>query len=49
MEDKGRITADWLLPITEFGYRFHGHSLDTFTLQNGTAQVKIGDVICSSK
>ena len=41
MQDKGRITADWLLPITEFGYRFHGHSL------HGFGTVNIGDIICS--
>ena len=46
MEDQGKITTDWLLPITKFGYRFHGHPLDTFTLQNGSAKVTIGDIVC---
>ena len=46
MEDQGKINTDWLLPITKFGYRFHGHPLDTFTLQNGSAKVTIGDIVC---
>ena len=45
--DDGVIQASWLLPISSFGYDFHGHSLDTFT-HNGTLQVKIGDLICTN-
>ena len=44
MQDKGRITADWLLPITEFGYKTFGRSL-----QNGFGKVTIGDIICTGK
>ena len=48
--DKGVITAQWLLPIQEFGYRFLGHSLITFgRFKNGTANVTIGDLICQGK
>ena len=43
MQDKGRITADWLLPISEFGYRFFGHS------RNGFGRVTIGDIICTGE
>ena len=45
-EDKGKITSDWILPLTEVGYKFHGHSLNTFNLQNGSATIIIGDLIC---
>ena len=45
-KDKGTIQAQWILPITEFGYKFHGHSLNTFNAQNGSATVTIGDLIC---
>ena len=46
-EDYGIIGADYLLPITAFGYRFDGHSLDTFNGGvNASAQVQIGDIIC---
>ena len=47
--DKGIITAQWLLPIKEFGYKFLGHSLNTFDETNGTAKVTIGDLICEGK
>ena len=47
--DKGFITAQWLLPIQEFGYKFLGHSLNTFDTTNGTAKVTIGDLICKGK
>ena len=45
-EDKGKITSDWILPMTEVGYKFHGHSLNTFNLQNGSATIIIGDLVC---
>ena len=48
-EDKGTIRADWDLPITGFGYQFHGHSLNTFNLQNGSATVTIGDLVCQEE
>ena len=45
-EDKGTIRAQWILPITGFGYNFHGHSLNTFHDLNGSATVTIGDLTC---
>ena len=45
-EDKGTIHAQWILPITGFGYNFKGHSLNTFHALNGSATVTIGDLIC---
>ena len=48
-EDKGTIRAEWILPITAFGYKFHGHSLNTFNAQNGSATVTIGDLVCKDE
>ena len=45
-EDKGKVTSDWILPMTEVGYKFHGHSLNTFNAQNGSATIIIGDLVC---
>ena len=45
-KDPGIIRTEWLLPITEFGYKFHGHSLNTFAGKNGSATMQIGDIIC---
>ena len=45
-KDEGTIRAQWVLPISGFGYKFHGHSLNTFNALNGSATVTIGDLIC---
>ena len=44
-EDKGIITSDWILPITEVGYNFHGQS-SSLILQNRSATIIIGDLRC---
>ena len=51
-EDKGRITSDWILPITEIGYRFYttwGWSHSYKHNQNGSATFIIGDLVCKGK
>ena len=45
-EDEGTITSDWILPITEVGYKFHGHTFNPFNLQSGSATFVIGDLRC---
>ena len=46
-EDFGKIDAFWLLPITGFGYNFHG--LKTLNYQNSSAKLIVGDLICKDK
>ena len=45
-EDQGIIMSDWILPITEIGYHFHGHTYNHLNLQNGSATIIIGDLRC---